>query len=157
MRAALGIHASYLLEASTVDPYELVPELSRRARGVPVWAALASLGRSGVAGLVDGLAEAARAIAEELDDVDGVEVSNDVVYTQVCIACRTDEATRAVHSAILAEGTIMPSLSEWRGRAVIRFSVSSWRTGATAVRDAVDAVERAVGAVLEGSPPIQPS
>jgi len=157
MRAALGIHASYLLEASTVDPYELVPELSRRARGVPVWAALASLGRSGVAGLVDGLAEAARAIAQELDDVDGVEVLNDVVYTQVCIACRTDEATRAVHSAILAEGTIMPSLSEWRERAVIRFSVSSWRTGPTAVRDAVDAVERAVRVVAGGPPSTQPS
>ena len=56
----MGVHASYLLHAATVDPLELVPEMSRRARGVPIWAALASLGADGVRDLVEGLVRAAR-------------------------------------------------------------------------------------------------
>lgn len=144
MRAALRLHASYLLNSSAVDPYEMVPELSRRARGVPVWAALTSLGRRGIVELVDGLVDAAQGIARGLEQIPGVRVLNDVVYTQVCVACESDEITRAVYAAILAEGNIMPSASVWRGRAVIRFSVSSWRTGPDDVRATVEAVGRAV-------------
>lgn len=146
MRSSLGVHASYLLTASTVDPYEVVPEMSRRARGVPVWAALVSLGRSGVIELVDGLVASAQGIAAGLTQIPGVRVLNDVVYTQVCAACESDEITRAVYAAILAEGVIMPSASVWRGRAVIRFSVSSWRTDPDDIRATVDAVGRAVAA-----------
>lgn len=147
MRASLGVHASYLLTASTVDPYELVPELSRRARGVPVWAALASLGREGVAALVEGLVASAQGIARGLSEVRGVRVLNDVVYSQVSAACASDADTRAVFAALIEEGAIMPSLSSWHGRVVIRFSVSSWRTGPEDVRATVDAVARAVEAV----------
>ncbi|AWB88770.1 pyridoxal phosphate-dependent decarboxylase family protein [Salinibacterium hongtaonis] len=147
MRASMGIHASYLLTASTVDPYELVPELSRRARGVPVWAALASLGRDGVAELVEGLVAAAQAIAQGLGELSGVTVLNDVVYSQVTCACASDAHTRAVFAAIIEEGVIMPSLSAWRERVVIRFSVSSWRTGPDDVVATVDAVARALSAV----------
>lgn len=146
MRSSFRLHASYLLTASTVDPYEAVPELSRRARGVPVWAALTSLGRQGVVDLVDGLVAAARGIADGLEQIPGVRVLNDVVYTQVCVACASDELTRAVYAAILTEGQIMPSASVWRGHAVIRFSVSSWRTGPDDVRATVEAVTRAVAA-----------
>ena len=78
------------------DPVDSVPELSRRARGVPVWAALRSLGRSGVAELVDRLAANARAIAAGIAAVPGAEVLNDVVFTQVCVAFGDDERTRAV-------------------------------------------------------------
>lgn len=147
MRASLGVHAAYLLRAATIDPYELVPELSRRARGVPVWAALASLGRTGVVQLLDRLVTGARAIAQGLAELRGVTVLNDVVYTQVSAACESDETTRAVYAAILAEGAIMPSLSVWHERAVIRFSVSSWRTGPADVAATVEAVRRAIAAV----------
>lgn len=146
MRSSLGVHASYLLTASTVEPYEVVPEMSRRARGVPVWAALTSLGRQGVVDLINGLAAAAQGIANGLEQIPGVRVLNDVVYTQVCIACASDELTGAVYASILTEGQIMPSASVWRGQAVIRFSVSSWRTGADEVRATVEAVARAVDA-----------
>ena len=149
MRSSLGVHASYLLTASTVDPYELVPEMSRRARGVPVWAALASLGRAGVIDLVDNLVVSAQAIARGLAEIPGVRVLNDVVYTQVCAACESDDLTRAVHAAILAEGIIMPSASVWHDRAVIRFSVSSWRTDSDAVRVTVEAVARALDDVRQ--------
>jgi glutamate/tyrosine decarboxylase-like PLP-dependent enzyme len=140
---AMGVHASYLLQASTVDPLEVVPEMSRRARGVPVWAALASLGADGVCDLVAGLVSAARALAAGIGALPGAVVLNDVVYTQVSVAFESDERTRAVFDRLLAEGTVMPSASIWHGRTVIRFSVSSWRTGPLEVRDTVAAVARA--------------
>jgi glutamate/tyrosine decarboxylase-like PLP-dependent enzyme len=146
MADALAIHASYLL-GGTADPLERVPEMSRRARGVPIWAALLSLGRDGVRGLVDGMVAAARGIAEGAAGIDGVEVLNDVVFTQVCVALGDDERTRRVADLLVAEGEVLPSPSRWRDRAVIRFSVSDWRTDAADVRRTVAAVERAVAAI----------
>lgn len=140
---AMGVHASYLLTASTVDPLELVPEMSRRARGVPIWAALASLGAEGVRDLVAGLVAAARALAEGIGGIPGAVVLNDVVYTQVSVAFESDQRTREVHDRLVAEGSAMPSASVWHRRQVIRFSVSSWRTGPGEVRDTVAAVARA--------------
>ena len=140
---AMGVHASYLLQAATVDPLALVPEMSRRARGVPIWAALASLGAEGVRELVEGLVRAARGLAEGIGAIPGAVVLNDVVYTQVSVAFETDDRTREVFDRLLAEGTVMPSASVWHGRTVIRLSVSSWRTGDLEVRDTVAAVARA--------------
>jgi glutamate/tyrosine decarboxylase-like PLP-dependent enzyme len=145
VRSAVGLNASYLLTPTTPDPHERVPELSRRARGVPVWAAIASLGVAGVRGLVEGLADAAWALAEGLAAIPGARILNAVDYTQVCVAFEDDERTRAVFARLLAEGRVMPSASVWRGQAVIRFSVSSWRTGAPEVGETVAAVARAAG------------
>ncbi|WP_022893414.1 pyridoxal phosphate-dependent decarboxylase family protein [Agromyces subbeticus] len=147
MRRALGMHASYL-QATDVgaDPHENVPELSRRARGVPTWAVLRSLGRDGVARLVDGLADAARGIADGLGELAGVEVLNEVVFTQVCIALETDEATAALSERLWNEGEVLAMTSHWHGRTVVRFSVSNWRTDATEVRRTVAAVARALAA-----------
>jgi glutamate/tyrosine decarboxylase-like PLP-dependent enzyme len=144
---AMGLHASYLLTPSTVDPLETVPELSRRARGVPVWAALASLGSHGVQELVEGLVSCAQAIADGIARIPGAEVLNDVVYTQVCVTFGPDERTRAVFTALMDDGVVMPSASMWHGRAVLRFSVSNWRTGPAEVGETVAAVERAARAV----------
>src|SRR3954454_717969 len=144
LHAAMGVHASYRLSASTVDPYDEVPELSRRARGVPVWAALASLGRDGVVALVEGLHAAARGIAEGVARIPGAEVLNDVGYTQVSVAFESDTRTSAVLAELLQEGLVMPSGSVWHGRTVLRFSVSSWRTDAAEVAATVAAVERAI-------------
>src|SRR4051794_15706211 len=143
LHAAMGVHASYLLSASTVDPYDEVPELSRRARGVPVWAALASLGRDGVVALVEGLHAGAQGIAEGVARIPGAEVLNDVVYTQVSVAFESDTRTSGVLAELLQEGLVMPSGSVWHGRSVLRFSVSSWRTDAAEVAATVAAVERA--------------
>jgi glutamate/tyrosine decarboxylase-like PLP-dependent enzyme len=145
LRAAMGASASYLLE-SAANPFERVPEMSRRARGVPVWAALASLGRDGVTELIDGLVAAARGIADGVAALPGATLVNHVDYTQVCLAFESDERTRAVYERIMAEGEIMPSPSAWRGRAVIRFSVSNWQTGADEVAATVAAVTRAAAA-----------
>jgi hypothetical protein len=79
--------------------------------------------------------------------IPGAVVLNDVVYTQVTVAFGSDERTREVFRRLLAEGTVMPSASIWHGRTVIRFSVSSWRTGELEVLDTVAAVARAAGAM----------
>jgi glutamate/tyrosine decarboxylase-like PLP-dependent enzyme len=149
VRAALGVQASYLIHANggPGDPFEKVPELSRRARGIPVWAALRSLGRSGVADLVDGLVKNARAIAAGISEVEGAQVLNDVVFTQVCVAFEDDAQTRAVTAQLLADGTAWMSGSRWRGRDVLRVSVSNWSTDDDDVAVSVDAVRRAAQTV----------
>lgn len=145
MRGAMGVHASYLVADTDGpgDPHEKAPELSRRARGVPVWAVLRSLGREGVAGLVDGLATNARDIAAGLGTIDGVEVLNDVDYTQVCVAFGSDQRTREVTARLIADGTTWMSGSRWHDRDVLRISVSNWSTDARDVRLSVDAVRAA--------------
>jgi glutamate/tyrosine decarboxylase-like PLP-dependent enzyme len=147
VRDAMGMHASYLVHAEGPgDPLDRVPELSRRARGVPVWAALRSLGRNGVADLVDGLSEHARALATGIAEVDGAEILNDVVFTQVCASFGSDERTREVTARLLADGTAWMSGSRWQDRAVLRVSVSNWSTNAADVAASVAAVQRAAAA-----------
>jgi glutamate/tyrosine decarboxylase-like PLP-dependent enzyme len=147
MRGAMGVHASYLVADTEGpgDPHEKVPELSRRARGVPVWAVLRSLGRDGVVGLVDGLVANAREIASGLRAIDGVEVLNDVGYTQVCVSFGSDGRTRDVTTRLIADGTTWMSGSRWHDREVLRISVSNWSTDARDVRLSVDAVRAAMG------------
>ncbi|MHC6591226.1 pyridoxal phosphate-dependent decarboxylase family protein [Arthrobacter sp. C152] len=149
LRAAMGLHASYLVHDAEGpgDPFEKVPELSRRARGVPVWAALKSLGRDGVAAQVSGLAAAAAAIAEGLAGLDGVEILNDVGYTQVCLAFGDDATTRAVTARIIEEGRVWMSGSRWHDRDILRVSVSNWHTAEEDVETAVGAVRSALAAV----------
>jgi glutamate/tyrosine decarboxylase-like PLP-dependent enzyme len=145
LRAALGAHASYLVadEAGPGDPHEKAPEFSRRARGVPVWAVLRSLGKLGVAELIERLARNARAMADAISGIDGAEILNEVGYTQVSVAFESDERTRAVTERLIAEGAVWMSGSHWQGRDILRVSVSNWSTDAEDVRFAVDAVRRA--------------
>jgi glutamate/tyrosine decarboxylase-like PLP-dependent enzyme len=145
VRAAMGVQASYLIHASlgAGDPFDKVPELSRRARGVPVWAALRSLGREGVANLVDGLATHAGNIAAGIAEIEGSEILNDVVFTQVSAAFGTDERTREVTARLLKDGTTWMSGSRWHDRDVMRVSVSNWSTDDADVVASVDAVRRA--------------
>ena len=145
-RSAFGVQTSYLINADhgPGDPFDKVPELSRRARGVPVWAALQSLGRSGVIDLVERLAANARALADGLSRLPGVEVLNEVVFTQVSLAFGDDENTRRVTQNLIADGTVWMSGSHWQDRDILRISVSNWSTDAADVAVAIDAVRRAM-------------
>jgi glutamate/tyrosine decarboxylase-like PLP-dependent enzyme len=144
MRGAFGVQAAYLLKAGDrADPYEGVPEFSRRARGVPVWAALRSLGRDGVADLVDGYVRHAQAIARGIAEIPGARILNDVVYSQVSVAFESDERTREVTERVLADGVAWMSGSRWQGHEVMRVSVSNWSTDEADVRESIDAVRRA--------------
>jgi len=139
---SMVMHAHYLLE-STGDPQERVPELSRRARGVTVWAVLRALGRSGLTELVQRLTDHAAAFAEGARTIPGAEVLNDVVFTQVCVAFEDDERTRRVVQAVLEDGTAWMSGSRWHDRDIVRISVSNWSTTEDDVRRSLDALRRA--------------
>jgi glutamate/tyrosine decarboxylase-like PLP-dependent enzyme len=146
-RAALGIHAPYLIHSlGAPDPLELGPEFSQRGRAFPLWAVLASLGRSGVADLVGGLARHAAAFADGVRDLGG-EVLNDVVFTQVCTAWGDDATTVAVERRLLADGQTWMTGSQWRGRRVLRIAVSNHATTDADVARSLAALGAAVRAV----------
>ena len=150
MYAAMGVHAAYLIQDERPDPFSTVPEFSRRARGFPVWAALRSLGRQGVAEMVERFCRHARRFAAGLAELDGVRVVNDVVFTQVCVSFGTDEATREVATRLLRDGTAWMTPSTWHGQAVLRISVSNWRTTEEDVDRTLAAVRRVLAEVRAG-------
>ncbi|QJW35456.1 pyridoxal phosphate-dependent decarboxylase family protein [Cellulosimicrobium protaetiae] len=143
LRAAMGMHGDYLIQSDTGDPFEKVPELSRRGRAFAVWAVLRALGRSGVADLVDGFCRHATTFAAGMRALDGAVVLNDVVFTQVCATFGDDARTREVVRRVLDDGTAWMSGSRWHDRAVLRVSVSSWATTDADVRASLDALARA--------------
>ena len=147
LHTAMGVHAAYLIQDSRPDPMATVPEFSRRARGFTVWAALRSLGRTGVASMVDGLVARARRFADRLGRLDGVEIVNDVVFTQVCVSFGPDAVTREVARRLLADGTAWMTPSTWHGRAVLRISVSNHGTTDADVDASVAALVRILDAV----------
>ena len=147
----MGVHAAYLIQDDRPDPVATVPEFSRRARGFAVWAALRSLGRSGVARMVEGFCEDARHFAAGLEAMDGIWGVNDVVYTQVVVSFGSDEVTREVARRLLAEGTAWMTPSVWQGQAVLRISVSNWRTTEADVDRSLDAVRRVLKDVRAGT------
>ncbi|MEO7370860.1 MAG: pyridoxal-dependent decarboxylase, partial [Ilumatobacteraceae bacterium] len=150
-RAAMTVTASYLVQAAPGtdrDPVDWNPEFSRRARGVPVDAALASLGREGVAAIVEQSCAHARRFAELLAAEPGVVVLNDVVLNQVLVrfldpsgnAAGHDARTRAVIARVQADGTCWLGGSTWRDQAVMRISVSNFATTDADVVASVEAI-----------------
>jgi glutamate/tyrosine decarboxylase-like PLP-dependent enzyme len=150
MYAAMGVHAAYLIQDERPDPMSTVPEFSRRARGFTVWAALRSLGRRGVAEMVERLCSHARRFAAGLAELDGVRVVNDVVFTQLCVSFGTDEVTREVATRLLQDGTAWMTPSTWHGQAVLRISVSNWRTADEDVDRTLAAIRRVLADVRAG-------
>jgi glutamate/tyrosine decarboxylase-like PLP-dependent enzyme len=142
LRTAMSMHGDYLIQSDAGDPFEKVPELSRRGRAIPVWAVLRALGRTGIEELVDGFCRHATAFAEALSSIEGADVLNDVVFTQVCATFGSDERTQEVVRGILADGTAWMSGSRWHGRAVLRISVSNWATTDDDVRRSIEALRR---------------
>jgi glutamate/tyrosine decarboxylase-like PLP-dependent enzyme len=140
LRAAMAVGAAYLIAGADREPCHYTPDMSRRARGVEIWATLRSLGRGGVADLVDRCCRHTRRFAEGMR-AGGYEVLNDVVLNQALVSFGDDESTRRVIAAVQADGTCWFGGTEWQGRAAMRVSVSSWAT-------TDDDVERSLAAVL---------
>ncbi len=146
-RGAMTLAAAYLQESPRErDPREYVPEESRRARAVPVYAALRTLGRGGLSALVERCCRHARRFAEGLREA-GYEVLNEVVLNQVLVSFGEPEVTRRVIAAIQEDGTCWCSGTEWQGRTAMRISVSSWATTDADVERSLDAMRRAARAV----------
>jgi glutamate/tyrosine decarboxylase-like PLP-dependent enzyme len=130
-RAAMTVSASYLIQDDTRavrDQVDWVPEFSRRARGFAVYAALRSLGRSGLTELVERTCDCARRFADGIAELEGVEVLNEVVLNQVLFRFDADERTDRVLHAVQQAGDVWMSGTTWDGRRAIRISVSNWQT-----------------------------
>ena len=140
LSGAMSVHADYLPDRMSRDPFEFTPETSRRMRGIEIWAAIASLGRDGIEELVEHNCRQARRFAAGLRDA-GCEILNDVVLNQVLVAFGDDATTTEVIRGVQLEGTCWCGGTSWVGRAAMRISVSSW---ATTDED----VERSLAAIL---------
>lgn len=142
LKAAMAITADYLPTRSAHrNPSDFTPELSRRARGVEVWAALSELGRTGVAALIERCCEHARHFARELGAA-GFDVLNDVVLNQVLVSFGDDAKTRRVIEAIQDEGTCWCGVTVWHGVTAMRISVSGWSTTTSDVERSLEAMLR---------------
>ncbi len=152
-RQAMTIAAPYLIqtEGRERDPFDWVPEFSRRARGFTVWAAVRSLGRQGIAEMVERCCAMARRFADGLRTEPGVEILNGVVLNQVLVRFHPasqgedggdpDALTRDVVTRVQADGTCWLSGTTWHGMGAMRISVSNWSTSE-------EDVDRSVAAIL---------
>jgi len=142
LKAAMSITAEYLLtESEFRNPSDYTPELSRRARGVDVWAALRSLGRRGVEELIDRCCAHARRFAESLS-AEGYEILNDVVLNQVLVAFGDDATTRHIIDEIQRDGTCWCGVTVWQERTAMRISVCNWSTTTADVDKSLAAIIR---------------
>ncbi len=145
LKGVMGTQAAYLQESPVREAMNYTPELSRRARGVEVWAALRTLGREGVAELVERCCRHAARFAQGLREA-GVEVLNEVTLNQVLVSFGDDARTRRVVERIQADGTCWCSGTQWRGRAAMRISVSSHATTEADVEASLAAMLRIAAA-----------
>jgi glutamate/tyrosine decarboxylase-like PLP-dependent enzyme len=145
LRAAMAISAEYLPDPGSYrNPSEYVPELSRRARGVEVWAALRSLGRSGLVEMIERNCRQARRFAAGLEAA-GYRILNDVVLNQVLVSFGDAEKTKRVIAGIQQEGTCWCGVTEWQGHTAMRISVCSWATTDEDVEVSLNAMLRVAG------------
>jgi glutamate/tyrosine decarboxylase-like PLP-dependent enzyme len=128
LKSVMAITAPYLTTDSEFrNPSDYTPELSRRARGVDLWAALRTLGRSGVAAMVERCCQHAKRFGDELSAA-GFNILNDVVLNQVLVSFGDEQTTLKVVDAIQQEGTCWCGSTVWQGKTAMRISVSNWST-----------------------------
>ncbi len=151
LRKATSITAAYLPQGERREPSQYVPELSRRARGVDIWAALKSLGREGLSNMIEGNCRCAKRFAEQLSKA-GFEILNDVVLNQVVVSFGTPEENQQVIAGIQEEGTCWAGPTVWQGRSGMRISVSSWATTEADVDKSVEAIVRVARVVASRQP-----
>jgi glutamate/tyrosine decarboxylase-like PLP-dependent enzyme len=145
LRSAMSISADYLPKPGEQrNPSDYTPELSRRARGVDVWAVLHTLGRGGVADMVERCCAHARRFARELQAA-GYHVLNDVVLNQVLVSFGDADTTQRVIADLQADGTCWCGATRWQGQTAMRISVSSWATTDDDVTRSLDAMRRVAG------------
>jgi glutamate/tyrosine decarboxylase-like PLP-dependent enzyme len=159
-RAAMALSAAYLLrgDGDAYNSYDYVPESSRRARGLAVYTALRTLGRRGVADLVERCCAHARHMAERLGAAAGVEILNEVVLNQVLVrfsapgddAKASDARTQSVIDAVQRDGTCWVGGTRWHGLGAMRISVSNWSTTEEDIDRSAEAILRCAKAVGVG-------
>ena len=143
LKDAMSVRAAYLETDGPREPSDYNPELSRRARGVELWAGLRSLGRQGMAAIVERTSSHARRFATGLKAA-GYEVLNEVVINQVLVSFGSPEKTLGIIARLQAEGTCWCGSTVWQGRTAMRISVSSWAT-------TTDDVDRSLAAMIHAA------
>jgi glutamate/tyrosine decarboxylase-like PLP-dependent enzyme len=141
LRAAMTLSAAYLVPGTRREPMHHTPEASRRARGVELWAALKSLGRSGLSELIERTCSLAKRFEHGLLAA-GFQVLNEVVINQALVSFGDDAITRAVIGRIQEDGTCWCGGTEWKGKTAMRISVSSWVTTEADVDRSLEAMVR---------------
>ena len=141
LHAAMSATASYLVSGASRDPMNYAPDMSRRARGVEFWATLRSLGRSGLAELIERTCGHASRFAAGLREA-GFAVLNDVVINQVLVSFGSPERTLEVIRRIQEDGTCWAGSTVWQGQTAMRISVSSWVTTEEDVERSLEAIVR---------------
>ncbi|HEY4584715.1 MAG TPA: aminotransferase class V-fold PLP-dependent enzyme [Acidimicrobiia bacterium] len=136
----MNISAAYLIGEGR-DPFFFTPEMSRRARGIPTWAVLKTLGRTGLTDLVERTVRMAQLFARRLTE-EGFEILNEVVLNQVLVSFGEPEETNRIVKAIQEEGTLFAGPTVWQGRTAMRISVSSFKTNEEEVERSVRAIVR---------------
>ncbi|MBN1271934.1 MAG: aspartate aminotransferase family protein [Candidatus Aminicenantes bacterium] len=139
LSAAMSTEAAYLISGTNREPFFYVPEISRRARGLEIWAALRSLGKDGLAKLVESNGACASLFAERLAAA-GFKILNDVVLNQVLVSFGEPETTRRIIQKIQEDGTCWCGGTEWQGHTAMRISVSCWRTTPADIEESARAV-----------------
>jgi glutamate/tyrosine decarboxylase-like PLP-dependent enzyme len=140
----MSVTAAYLPQGEHREPSQYTPELSRRARGVEIWAALRSLGRAGLSNLIERNCRQARRFADALQE-GGFQILNQVALNQVLVSFGDAVRTRQVIERLQQDGTCWCGPTEWQGRTAMRISVSSWATRDEDVERSVAAILRATG------------
>lgn len=141
LNAAMSASAAYLIAGETRDPHLFVPEMSRRARAVEIWAALRSSGRDGLANVIDRSCDHARRMASAIQEA-GYRVLNEVVLNQVLVSFGSPQTTRRVIAGIQQDGTCWCGGTEWQGQTAMRISVSSWATTDRDINKSLEAILR---------------
>jgi glutamate/tyrosine decarboxylase-like PLP-dependent enzyme len=140
LERVMSVAASYLPPGEIgQDPMLYTPEISRRARGVPTWAVLRTLGRTGLAEMIERTVHLARRFADRLE-ASGFEILNDVVLNQVLVGCADQAAADRLAHLIREDGTLFAGPTVWQGSAAIRISVSSWKTTEADIDRSADAM-----------------
>jgi glutamate/tyrosine decarboxylase-like PLP-dependent enzyme len=150
LHAAMSANAPYLVIGEGREPEHYTPDFSRRARGIEVWAALRSLGRQGLADLIERTCRHAARFAQGLRTA-GYEILNEVTINQVLVRFGDPDTTRRVIAAIQADGTCWAGATVWRGHTAMRISVSSWATTDDDVERSLEAMIRVARRVIGGT------
>jgi glutamate/tyrosine decarboxylase-like PLP-dependent enzyme len=151
LRSAMAMSSAYFAPGERREASQFSPEISRRARGVELWATLRSLGRQGLADLIERTCSHAKQFAVGLRE-SGYQILNEVVINQVLVSFGTPALTRSVIEALQEEGTCWCGGTEWQGHVAMRISVSSWATTRDDVEQSLGAIRRVAAAcAMHGS------
>jgi glutamate/tyrosine decarboxylase-like PLP-dependent enzyme len=144
LRAAMSVTAAYLMPGESRQPSDYTPEMSSKARAIEIWAALRSLGRSGLAEMIERCCRHATRFAAGLSAA-GHQILNDVQLNQVLVSFGDPETTRRVIARVQQEGTCWCGGTLWQDRTAMRISVSSWATTDEDVERSLAAILRVAG------------